>query len=440
MSIASEITRINTNIANAYTKISDKGGTLPATQNSANLANAIDSISGGAVEHKDIDFVDYDGTLLYSYTMQEIQDMTELPALPTQTGLTCQGWNFTLAQLKNMPKDTQVGATYTTTDGATRLHIEISDKAQKTVELRLKQTADYGIVIDWGDGSATESLAGAYAQLNPTHTYTNIGNYIISLKPQNDSQIQLGWDGSNYCVMGEVISNRTNRICSSFLREVNLGSSIRLSSSSYAFNNCYNLEKITIPENVTEIPQYFLYNCTKLKHIVFPKTLTKINSYGLMLTGILDILTLPYGLTTIQDTAVASNNFTKVVWNKASVTTFGSGVFQNCSKLEEIDLPTSVSTLPYGFLNNCRSLMRVFIPTNITSISGNAFQSCGMCHYFDLTKHTVPPTLNTSAFNGIDINAKIVVAEDYYEDFVAQSTWNSLSYHIWDNVELDWDE
>lgn len=47
MSIASEITRINTNIANSYTAISNKGGTLPATQNTNNLATAINSIPSG---------------------------------------------------------------------------------------------------------------------------------------------------------------------------------------------------------------------------------------------------------------------------------------------------------------------------------------------------------------------------------------------------------
>lgn len=44
MSIASEITRINTNIANSYTAVDGKGGILPETQNSANLATAINSI------------------------------------------------------------------------------------------------------------------------------------------------------------------------------------------------------------------------------------------------------------------------------------------------------------------------------------------------------------------------------------------------------------
>ena len=47
MSIASEITRINTNIANAYTACNGKGATMPQTQNSANLATTISSIPSG---------------------------------------------------------------------------------------------------------------------------------------------------------------------------------------------------------------------------------------------------------------------------------------------------------------------------------------------------------------------------------------------------------
>ena len=47
MSIASEITRINTNIANAYTACDGKGATMPQTQNSANLATCINSIQTG---------------------------------------------------------------------------------------------------------------------------------------------------------------------------------------------------------------------------------------------------------------------------------------------------------------------------------------------------------------------------------------------------------
>ena len=52
MSVQSEIDRIITAVGNAYSKVSEKGGTVPASQTVANLATAIDSIpsGGGAKE------------------------------------------------------------------------------------------------------------------------------------------------------------------------------------------------------------------------------------------------------------------------------------------------------------------------------------------------------------------------------------------------------
>ena len=51
MSVQSEIDRIITAVGNAYSKVSEKGGTVPASQTVANLAAAIVRIpSGGAKE------------------------------------------------------------------------------------------------------------------------------------------------------------------------------------------------------------------------------------------------------------------------------------------------------------------------------------------------------------------------------------------------------
>ena len=47
MSVQSEIDRIITAVGNAYSKVSEKGGTVPASQTVANLATAIDSIPVG---------------------------------------------------------------------------------------------------------------------------------------------------------------------------------------------------------------------------------------------------------------------------------------------------------------------------------------------------------------------------------------------------------
>ena len=58
MSIASEITALSGHMADAYTKVSDKGGTLPVNQTMKNLPDAIDSIptgGGGEVTSVTID-------------------------------------------------------------------------------------------------------------------------------------------------------------------------------------------------------------------------------------------------------------------------------------------------------------------------------------------------------------------------------------------------
>ena len=47
MSVQSEIDRIITAVGNAYSKVSEKGGTVPASQTVANLATAIESIPAG---------------------------------------------------------------------------------------------------------------------------------------------------------------------------------------------------------------------------------------------------------------------------------------------------------------------------------------------------------------------------------------------------------
>ena len=47
MSVQSEIDRIITAVGNAYSKVSEKGGTVPASQTVANIATAIDSIPSG---------------------------------------------------------------------------------------------------------------------------------------------------------------------------------------------------------------------------------------------------------------------------------------------------------------------------------------------------------------------------------------------------------
>lgn len=56
--------------------------------------------TSGELERNDVNFFDYDGTLLYAYSWEEAKNLTELPALPVHDGLEVREWNYTLEDIK----------------------------------------------------------------------------------------------------------------------------------------------------------------------------------------------------------------------------------------------------------------------------------------------------------------------------------------------------
>ena len=279
MSVQSEIDRIITAVGNAYSKVSQKGGTVPASQTVSNLATAIDSIPAGgggetpaSANWNDVTFIDYDGSVLYSYTLAEAQALTELPALPSHDGLVCQGWNWTLEAIKALNRPVTVGAMYITDDGATRLHIRIATVGRMTVPLYIGQTVANGVSIDWGDGSTTQTLSGT-GNANTSHTYAEPGDYVISLMPQDGCILSFGNSSSSYCVMGSTGNNGI--VYCNMLQEVYVGKNVT-SIGTYVFQKCYSLANITIPTGVTSIGESAFSDCSSLASITIPDGVTSI--------------------------------------------------------------------------------------------------------------------------------------------------------------------
>ena len=198
--------------------------------------------SGGGtpvpVAKKDINFYDYDGTRVASWTLAELAAATALPANPTHDGLTAQGWNWTLADLKaeNAPMD--VGQMYITDDGKTRLYITIAGTGRMSVPLLWRQTVSEGVTIDWGDGSAAQTFSGA-GNIYTTHTYTSTGDYVITLNATGGA-LELGPANSLYCIMGA--TNEANQVYRTMLRKVNVGSGAKY----WQCRNCQALSNVTI--------------------------------------------------------------------------------------------------------------------------------------------------------------------------------------------------
>ena len=223
---------------------------------------------GGAspsAKPNDVIFIDYDGSVLYSYSLEEAQALTELPALPYHDVLVCQGWNWTLEAIKALNRPVTVGAMYITNDGATRLHIRIATIGRMTVPLYIGQTVANGVSIDWGDGSTAETLAGT-GNVNISHTYAEPGDYIISLMPDDGCTLSFGANSPSYCVMGLIGDN--GMVYCNMLQDVSIGKNVT-SINANAFSNCYSLASITIPAGVTSIGNSAFQRCYGMRYYDF---------------------------------------------------------------------------------------------------------------------------------------------------------------------------
>ena len=178
-----------TSVANA---IRTKGGTSTSLAFPADFVSAIAAIpSGGGggdagiPNLKDVVFIDYDGTIVEQYTKAEFLALDSLPANPSHSGLTAQGWNWSLADAKTYVTANGmlvVGQNYKTTDDKTKIYITIPENmlGNKFCLIFITSVKN-GVTIDWGDGNIEVSAGNANADSTHTHTYSAAGNYIISL-------------------------------------------------------------------------------------------------------------------------------------------------------------------------------------------------------------------------------------------------------------------
>lgn len=162
MSIASEIQALVANKTAIKNAILAKSPATPLTDALSSWPASIESIpSGGASASGEVKFIDYDGSVLTSYTSAEASALTAMPSLPSHEGLSAQGWNYTLEQMKsNLSSGTcNIGCMHTTDDGKTRIKLTIQDPKYSTIPIVFRQTVVKGVKVNWGDGSADQTYS-----------------------------------------------------------------------------------------------------------------------------------------------------------------------------------------------------------------------------------------------------------------------------------------
>lgn len=454
MSIATSLTKLETDITSAYNAVQTKGGTIPSDKNTDNLATAINSISGGGggstlitksitengtynassdnvdgysqvtvnvsggtvtepVE-KDVNFYDYDGARLYSYTKTEFLALNSFPEAPTHLLLTSDGWNWGLTNAKNYVEEyggLDIGHTYHSTDGATKIFIDLEGRLDPYVGIRARGT----VYVDWGDGSEVQTITkSSYGEIG-RHTYAREGSYIISISP-SDSNATIQFtgssssnDGSHIVYNGSATSSYNSGYRGS-IKKIIIGNNT-VSSTDYIFSKLSNLESIVIPKTFSFDYSFIFTNCYHLNTVIMPKKETNYSTPSRLVasTGIKKYI-LPDSINNIKANAFSGISTTKMYIPNTVTQIGGDGS---------------------AIFSYCLGLTKVTIPNSITSIGSSAFQEAHDIKIIDFTHNTQIPYLSSSsAFSSKGTDYEIWVPSSLYDSWIAASNWSSISSHI----------
>lgn len=390
---------------------------------------------GSSVAAKDVNFYDYNGSIVASYTTTEFASLTALPANPSHDGLTARGWNWTLVNAKTYVQKygkLDVGQMYRTTSGDTEMDCVFDDPNYLSPWLAIAVNGE--VEVDWGDGSTKDTMTGTsnttlkYQQ----HVYAQTGNYTIKIHVVSGQFTFYG--ALNYAsvlrMVGEANNRARNRAYSGTIQHIRIGSDARIgnyafsfcsylqsitipdsvtSIGSNAFGNCYSLQGINIPDGVTSIESSAFTYCSFMLTISIPHSVTSIGSSGFNSCYSLRSIVIPDSVTAIGIQAFYYNYSLKYITIPDGITSIANYVVQNCYSLQGINIPDSVTSIGSQTFSNCSSLRSIVIPDSVTSIDSQAFYNCyGMLEYHFLPE--TPPTLaNTNAFSNIMSDTVIYV-------------------------------
>ena len=374
----------------------------------ATITVNVPSSSGN--EETSVFLYDYDGEIIASYTPTAFAALPAYPAAPVHEGLTFQEYNWPLATAKEYVANygrCDIGATYITSDGKTRIYFYLNSSEDLTVTLWLGVNGE--AVVEWGDESSS-SITGEDDVYSTEHTYAEVGHYVITITAPDGDDITLTLCGgstsedSPFFVVGSAI-----------IEKLELGNRTILG---WAALDNVNICSVVIPNIATEIPYGVFYSMVTyqryLKHITIPNGVTYIGNCAFDNLAGLRSISLPPSVTDMQCGMKGCESLWSVCIPPL-VSEICEYAFASCTALSNIVIPNGVNTIgSYAFCDyegsdKHTALTSIIIPDSMTSIGDYA-----VCGCISLSKITIGSGLTTvgdSAFSGCPLSFVILSNE-----------------------------
>lgn len=398
MSIASEISRLQTAKSNIKTAIEAKGvivgaGTLDTYSAKIAEITASSTNESGSGNIK-VAYYDFDGTLLWIHRVNIGDSITSYPiSNPNHTdiGLTFQEWNWSISSLSNIQADIDVGAIYTTTDGKSHIYIECTVTSGNTVTMYfIKSVGSDTFTIEWGDG--TSSTDSTNTTFNLSHTYANAGRYTV--------KVSITTGNGTYTFANSAAN-------ANFIKENIPVSKIYTGVKSYVTNTSFR--------NLL------------MKYITLHKDITRLFAQTIDSTYLSSILIYPTNVGyNDADIYFGQSSLKRVIYN-ATIQNSSTSICGGTPSLEKFIVPKSWTTftVPNG-MYNLESIIVNSLITNITMNVTNAYKLKEM-----VIMATTPPSLSSSewAFYAHE-DLAIYVPDASVADYQIATNWINIASKI----------
>lgn len=207
-----------------------------------------------------------------------------------------------------------------------------------------------------------------------------------------------------------------------YVREITVGRSVEKTGSDFdalpsltalnfnaeccehiSFRNCENLEDVNVGENVSEIPEYFIYGCTSVDSISIPESVKRIGMKAFEGTGYYNSAenwennSLYIGRNLIRVDEKYSGSYAV----KPDTLVVADRAFENCARVTEVSIPDSVITLGEYSFANCAKLNDVYFNAADCQFAYCAFADTGVKNFYIANDVKTLPAYLLSGSTGI---------------------------------------